>query len=242
LNKQLSKLNPGSFINRIKMIFIKDYRQKIKDLQKQINEVDKDISTNLSRRQENIQKMDKLNQLKIDVRKLEKMKEEFKDESLIIPDDLYWSEEEYESRQVKPPWQTDSLNEARSILFLKALKVQKIFIMKNDKAVRNAIHLLGMLDFIDTNNANHIEYLEHMWKILHLVFPVQSTTFASFSSMYKGIGKDYIDYLFIDEAGQASPQQAAGALWRSKKAIVVGDPIQIEPVVTTDKTILEDVK
>lgn len=69
-----------------------------------------------------------------------------------------------------------------------------------------------------------------------------STTFASFSSMYRGIDADFIDYLFVDEAGQASPQQAAGALWRSKRAIVVGDPIQIEPVVTLDETILADVR
>src|SRR5699024_8345820 len=64
----------------------------------------------------------------------------------------------------------------------------------------------------------------------------------SFSSMYRGTDADFIDYLFIDEAGQASPQQAVGALWRSKRAIVVGDPIQIEPVVTLDETILSDVR
>lgn len=81
-----------------------------------------------------------------------------------------------------------------------------------------------------------------MWNIMHLILPIMSTTFASFSSMYRGIGQDFIGYLFIDEAGQASPQQAAGALWRSKKAIVVGDPIQIEPVVTLDETILHDIR
>lgn len=81
-----------------------------------------------------------------------------------------------------------------------------------------------------------------MWDVMHLILPVMSTTFASFSSMYKGIGKDFIGYLFIDEAGQASPQQAAGALWRAKKAIVVGDPKQIEPVVTLDESILHDIR
>jgi len=60
--------------------------------------------------------------------------------------------------------------------------------------------------------------------------------------MYRGVEKDFIGYLFIDEAGQASPQQAAGALWRSKRAIIVGDPIQIEPVVSLDETILHDIR
>ena len=33
-------------------------------------------------------------------------------------------------------------------------------------------------------------------------------------------------------------QFAVGALWRSKKAVIVGDPIQIEPVVMIDKNIV----
>ncbi len=41
--------------------------------------------------------------------------------------------------------------------------------------------------------------------------------------MYGGIPKDFIDYLFIDEAGQAIPQAAVGALYRSKKVVAVGD-------------------
>src|SRR5699024_12293652 len=84
--------------------------------------------------------------------------------------------------------------------------------------------------------------LNQMNKSIHMITPVISTTFASLGSMYRGIGADFIDYLFIDEAGQASPQQAAGGLWRAKRAIVVGDPLQIEPVVKTDKTVIEDIK
>ena len=36
----------------------------------------------------------------------------------------------------------------------------------------------------------------------------------------------------INEAGQANLTNALGALLRSKMAVVVGDPLQLEPVVT----------
>ena len=41
---------------------------------------------------------------------------------------------------------------------------------------------------------------------------------------------NYIDLLIVDEAGQASPEIAAGSFALAKKAIVVGDIHQIEPV------------
>lgn len=60
--------------------------------------------------------------------------------------------------------------------------------------------------------------------------------------MYRDMSKDFIDYLYIDEAGQAVPQAAVGALQRSRKVVAVGDPIQIEPVVTLDPYLINSVR
>lgn len=65
-----------------------------------------------------------------------------------------------------------------------------------------------------------------------LVVPVISTTLASVQKFLKGVSSKQIGLLVVDESGQATPQSALGAIWRAKKSIIVGDPLQVEPVDT----------
>ncbi|MCL1058851.1 ATP-binding protein [Shewanella gelidimarina] len=78
-----------------------------------------------------------------------------------------------------------------------------------------------------------------MWQTLFMVCPVVSSAFASVANQFSSFGQGDIGWLFIDESGQATPPQAVGALLRAQKAVVVGDPLQIEPVFTTPPDIVE---
>lgn len=59
--------------------------------------------------------------------------------------------------------------------------------------------------------------------------------------MLAGLGQEDLGWLLIDEAGQALPQAAVGALLRTKRAVVVGDPLQIEPIVVLPESLTEKI-
>lgn len=71
----------------------------------------------------------------------------------------------------------------------------------------------------------------HLFNSLSVVIPVLSSTFASVGRFLKHAGNMSLGMLIIDESGQAMPQSALGALYRTRQAVVVGDPLQVEPVV-----------
>lgn len=140
---------------------------------------------------------------------------------------------EHSKIQLTAPWLPDNLHRKREDLFGAALAVQKAFVDASAQRVYHNISLVmtafsaGVLQ-----SPAHKALLPDLWASLFMVVPAVSTTFASVRTMFGDLGSENIGWLLIDEAGQALPQAAVGAIMRAKKSIVVGDPLQIPPVVS----------
>ncbi len=143
---------------------------------------------------------------------------------------------EYDKLQLSNPWFTEKYRIAQSKLFIAALKVRKQFLSDNYENLQSAVYIWeNRFKFQDEKYRSK---LNAAWNWINFAIPVISSTFASFSRMCSCLGKNSIGHLFVDEAGQAIPQAAVGAIFRSKHVMVVGDPSQIPPVVTLDSNIL----
>ncbi len=136
------------------------------------------------------------------------------------------------SRELSSPWADSAWNAARARVFLEALNLHKAFIVSQARAIQaNIIGLFDILQGVVPPNAAP-EAVRAAWRTLFFVVPVVSTTFASFDRLFAHLGREELGWLLIDEAGQAIPQSAIGGIWRARRAVVVGDPLQLEPVLT----------
>jgi superfamily I DNA and/or RNA helicase len=154
----------------------------------------------------------------------------------------FWINVESKQSQESCPWYSNKLKKLQSELFILALKLNEVFILTaNSTSSRISTTLAGFFEYLKGESKATKEEIKAMWDTFFLVIPVVSSTFASIQTMFKDLDKEDIPWLFIDEAGQAIPQAAAGAIWRSKRVGVVGDPFQIEPVVTIPNSITDNI-
>ena len=152
----------------------------------------------------------------------------FKNVNSEIPLDSFWSQS-YENIQKGSPWISNELNNARKKLFCASINLQKSFLIENNQAIISNLNVFKQI--LGGNFYEKQIYLKSVWETLFLIVPVLSTTFSSFGKLFNRLPNNSIGWLLIDEAGQATPQSPVGALWRSKRALFVGDPLQVEPVI-----------
>lgn len=134
----------------------------------------------------------------------------------------------------------EALNQARGQLTARAFELHQAWLVaayadKKHQLWATVNSLMTLLNGgVDDRDA-----AKALWQMLFMIVPVVSSTFASVANQFRALNEGEIGWLFVDEAGQASPQQAVGALWRAKRAVVVGDPLQIEPVFTVPAGLVE---
>lgn len=159
--------------------------------------------------------------------------------SSVPGDDWFAAPEDHEAmerRERSAPWMDEAFAAARTRLFLAALDLHRAVLANSPAKARKS--LSAAMEVVKGKAPADLpqEIALAAWQLLFLVVPVASTTFASVSRMFAGLGPESLGWLLVDEAGQAPPQAVVGALWRAQRAVVVGDPLQLEPVVTLPRT------
>lgn len=158
-----------------------------------------------------------------------------------FPDGRLWglSDEERHRASVAV---SPALDDLRARIFLQAMELHRLTVLAN--AVKFIVNLRAVNGMLTGGLKDKLlpEQRPMLWDTFFFVVPVVSTTLASFDKLFAGMGQESLGWLLVDEAGQATPQSAAGALWRSRRAVLIGDPLQIEPVFTVPLGLVEELR
>lgn len=139
-----------------------------------------------------------------------------------------------DSREHVVPWGERRWLAAREEVFLAALGVHKAFIESHP--VEMGANLALANDWLSGKRLSP-ELVSLALESLCMVVPVVSATFASIPRMFATAKQETIGWLLIDEAGQAQSPHAACAVWRARRTVMVGDPLQLEPVFTLPQVV-----
>lgn len=138
-------------------------------------------------------------------------------------------------------WHDEKFNTLRSNLFTAAMKLHEAWLahvmVDNKIDFKTTMWAVGLL--LDGKQPEDAAHVQMLWQNFFMIVPVVSTTFASFSRQFRGLGEASLGWVLIDEAGQSVPQAAVGAMFRARRALVIGDPLQIEPIITLAQPLIK---
>ncbi len=137
-------------------------------------------------------------------------------------------------------YQTEKTNRLRSDLFISALQLHEAWlaeVLRVKGGFRG--NLMAISNILQGKSPTTSEDTRIAWQSLFLMLPVISSTFASFGRLFRYLEPKTLGSVLIDEAGQALPQAAVGAIWRANHVLSIGDPFQIEPITTIPQEVID---
>ncbi len=146
--------------------------------------------------------------------------------------DAEWWERSREQRETSSGWVDEDLHGKQAELFAAAMHVHELFARRAGRQMSANLRLWMALQTNEVEVTAAKEVTLAAWQALFLLIPLASTTFASMARLLQNVPTGALGWLIVDEAGQAVPAAAVGGLARCRRAVVVGDPQQLEPVVT----------
>ncbi len=152
-----------------------------------------------------------------------------------IPDDDFFGQD-HDVVQRATAWYPHEAQRARDEVFTAAIGVHRAFIAAAAKPLRHNLGALISNHGLTTTEGRRA-LIPDLWTSLFLVVPMVSTTLAAVDRMLHDLPPQSLGWLLVDEAGQALPQAAVGALMRTRRSLVIGDPMQIEPIVPLPDTL-----
>ena len=133
--------------------------------------------------------------------------------------------------QLSIPFNDPELRKLRVNVLRTSMQVNESFVVASWKRLSSNLSVFFDYQSGKFSTGQAANAVQHLWNSFFLVVPVVSSTFASFGRLFGGLGCEQLGMLLIDEAGQSTPQNAVGAIWRARRVLAVGDPLQLEPVV-----------
>ena len=137
-------------------------------------------------------------------------------------------------------YQNEKLNHCRSNLFVAAMALHEAWLAETllpKGGFRG--NLMAISNLLQGKSPTTTNDTRLVWQCVFLLIPLLSSTFASIGRLFRYIEPQTLGWVFIDEAGQALPQAAVGAIWRAKKVLSIGDPFQIEPISSVPPEIVD---
>ncbi|MBX9886967.1 MAG: ATP-binding protein [Flavobacteriaceae bacterium] len=212
------------------MINLKSINAELEEIRRQIDKNQKETQVLLSKQ---IESKSTLSQIAKFFVAYQRLQDELAKKYEIEPENLFnitFYQKDLTGVHLLTPYHSPKIAKLRSDILITALHLHRDAILANAKNIKNNLNAYFEMTAgwvkVDPTIA------QNLWDTFFLCVPVVSTTLASASRLFPSTDQQQIGWLLIDEAGQATPQSAAGLIHRAKRCVIVGDPLQVEPVVT----------